>query len=344
MDKLKQNVFTYATVAVGVLLLVLTYILVVAPLSELRGMEAKLRTANSKVKKWSDQNEYPSEDYLEILKQKELEAKELFTSAVKVLDDKRDRFNRFFDNKSETPDSITFYSRYNDGLNSESGAEGGTDGLRVRYRKKFNITDDPAAKPEEQIPYVEMVRAEEVNRDAESVIPRAMKQFWVVEAVIETCLKLELRGLKAIKFPKPPREEKGNEDPDLDFSVMPVQVTIDMTYSQIEDFLWALLGDESSKVPFLEPQVATCRKVKEMVAKYKDLVQVREYPSEEAAKSGGAGQAYDALVTEPPLEVTLNLKVLEWRKVKEPPPRAPEVKKPAPRGSSAKARKEAEES
>jgi hypothetical protein len=173
---------------------------------------------------------------------------------------------------------------------------------------------------------VERVSRDSINQQPLATIPVAMKQFWIIKAVFAACDQLKLDGLQTIDFPERPREgqdTKSASESALDYSLIPVDIQIDLRYSDAKRFIAELFKD--SQVPFLTLDSVKLAKTPDVLRQFATLVRsgALSATEDEARK-----KAYDDVVPEPKVAATISLRVLDWVKMKEPV--APKAEEPEP--------------
>ena len=293
MNKLKENAFTIAVVAVALVMAALAYLLVVQPFLELKKTQAQieakkseLEKLNSPKKKWLE-----TEDYIEHLKKKTENVEAAFKEGVSFYDEQTKAFHLFFDGVQVQPLQDVFVNRYTDEIRK----------LVDDYRTKFKITVDPQ-DPEKAPPTI--VKMADIP---EAQIPLAMKEFWVIKEVFDAVNALELGGLKTIDFPQRLLEQK---DPHPYYRLVNTVVTVELPFSKLEDLLTHLLG--SKTVPFILQELSFTKN-DTLVGQYLSLEKTQEFKSQ----AEGDAASYDAANPEPVVVATLKLSAIDWKGVPE---------------------------
>ena len=322
MASLKQHGFTIGFIACVLLLGAMAWFLVWKPISDLRNSNTLLEKKKGEVENFVNAEVLPTPEYREEAAKKTAEIKNEFVQAVETFAKRGARFQRFFDEAKRAPDSTSFQGQYNDRLI-------GSNGLRETYRQRFKIGQNVGEEEDEdeeasQMPIIETLEASEFTEEG---ILRGMKQVWIAEAIFEACNELDIGGLREIKFVDMERvrsrrgktaakeEEEKDPKPELQFEVIETLVKVRMPYGKLQEFLVRLTKND--RVPFLEPEELSYLVVEEELKEFGSLARVFEYDTEQGAKS--VEESYSKLVTEPPVEVDLRLRVLDWKGVEMPP-------------------------
>ena len=163
----------------------------------------------------------------------------------------------------------------------------------------------PSSRREETPPAVSKMTV-----DIETKIPRAMKEFWVVQELFKACNKFEIGGLQKVDFAGRLTVDKNP----LPFrSYVEATVVIELPFSKLENFMSELYA--STRVPFVLKEM-TLTKTPEILGKHLSMETSVEFKDPRQSQT----QDYDALIPEPNMVATMTLRALEWRGVPEEKP------------------------
>ncbi len=165
--------------------------------------------------------------------------------------------------------------------------------------------------------------------DKQKNIPLAMMEYWIIEAVFKACDTLKLGGLQEIALPTEFKEEKVSKGrrakgPQSNYVARDIEatVTIEMRFSQIEDFLLNLF--DNPRVPFVDVTEIKYSKTEEILNSRLKLVERMNIGAESLEDgANGQGDEEDAKlvefpIPEPPVLVEIKLRALSWGKRKLP--------------------------
>lgn len=300
MDKLKQNSFWIAVGATGLVLAALTWFLVISKVFELGELGAEIEKTAGDLQKTLKKEFLPLPEYKSYL-QKKLEAdKNALTEGVAFYESQGKAFDRFFDDQEAVPDPATFSARYADDLKR----------IVSEYRTKFGIRPVEGQPEEQQVPVVSKIEVID-----EQNVPRAMKEFWIVDEIFKACTKLEIGGLKLVDFPG---RTVADKDAALYHGVLKILVDVEMPFSRMENFLTEVFS--SQRVPFLVGDI-TMLKPLESVTQHVKMPVVKKY--KEAADADK--EDFRTLVPEPVVLFKLNLDAMDWKGIPVEAEPAPEA-------------------
>ena len=304
MDKLKEHAFALSLGAVCAALLAMAYFLIYQPLTALSQMDSDVQATLEALKRRTGQEgAIPSERELETIQRRKNVDGQLLQGATDFYADRTGSFGLYFGHQEDPPGIGRFMGQYKDEV----------DRLLEAYRTKYEIDFD-AEDAEKNVPrIVGMPDPNNVQNERDEDVPRRMKQFWIIEAVFRACNTLEVAGLKVVSFleqdsssggRRRSRSRRGPQPTENPFVInhLLVTVEIDLRYGQIEDFLRTLLNDP--KVPFVDVRRIVYVKSRESVEQFAKLV--REDRKEDK------GKEFDEVIEEPTVEVTLELRALDW--------------------------------
>jgi hypothetical protein len=307
MDKIKQNSFWIAVGATGLVLAALTWFLVISKLFQLGELGAEIEKTTGTLKTTLKKEFLPLPEYKKYL-EKKLEAdKNALTEGVTFYESQGKAFDTFFDDQETAPDPASFSARYADELK-------GTKGILTEYRTKFGIRPVDN-QPEDQLAPV-VSRIEVLD---EQNVPRAMKEFWIVDEIVKACTKLEIGGLKTVTFPGRTAADKDKEA-DLYHGVLEIEVDVEMPFSKLENFLTELFA--SQRVPFLVKEILMLKPL-ESVTQHVKLPVVKKY--KEAADADK--EDFRTLVPEPVVLFKLKLDAMDWKGIPVEAEPEPEMEK-----------------
>ncbi|HVR76138.1 MAG TPA: hypothetical protein VMT52_17535 [Planctomycetota bacterium] len=304
MDKLKQNSFWIAVGATGLVLAALTWFLVIDKLFQLDELGAEIEKTAGDLQRTLKKEFLPLPEYKEYLQEKLKADMNALTDGVTFYEAQGKAFDRFFDDQEVAPDPATFSARYVD-LHKD---------FVLQYRTKFGIRPVEGQPEEQQVPVVSRIEVLD-----EQNVPRAMKELWIVEEIFRASTKLEIGGLKLIKF-----EARSVTDKDAApyHGILEVQVDVEMPFSMMENFLTEVFS--SPRVPFLVKDI-TMQKPLESVTQHVKMPVVKKY--KEAADADK--DDFRTLVPEPVVLFNLKLDAVDWKGIPVEAEPEPEADKPA---------------
>jgi hypothetical protein len=318
MNQLKENAFAIALGAMGVAFLVLVYLWVWSPLSSVAARKQELSTTLNTLQAFDRSPKLPTADHIRAREDQEKEDRRAYEDAVAFFGEKAERFNLYFDDVHERHLPNIFAGMYQSRLGT----------LVDEYRRTHGIVPVEGVTADKLPPEVQQVSSDDIGRSPDESIPWAMKQFWVTQAVFEALDKLraggfQSGGLKKIGFgarvavtgsAAARAAAATSESAFHNYGYLTVTVDIDLHYRALEPLLAALL--RHPRVPFVEVEKLTLSRSPEVLKQYAEAVVASPtFQTREEAEA----KSYDELVPEPLHQVSLSLKVLDWKGVKEQP-------------------------
>lgn len=297
MNKLKENIFGIAVGGACLGLLVLGYFLVFMPLTTLGQKQAELDLKLKDLKTLNDAKKtqfVPTIGYARELKQRQETDDAALKEGAQYYADRTKPFQVFFGDAAAAPDSATFFAQYQTEI----------DKLVAAYREKFQIAAAAGQNPEDLAPKVSKM---DLAGADEAKMAAAMKEFWIIQEVMNACVELELGGLQSIDFPGRTTVDKY---PHPYYAAVAAEVQIDLPFSKKENFLTRVL--ESKRVPFVIESIVM-RKKPEDLARYQGLELVKDFKQGDNPKA----KAFDELVPEPNVSVTARLLGFDWKGIPE---------------------------
>jgi len=311
MDKLTANKFWIGVGATGLLLAGLVFWLVYQPMSALSDGQRKLESSIKKLEKPLKTGFLATEEYKAYLEAKNADEVAALERGIDHYDALGKRFQEYFDDALVPGDFSGFGARYGDEFKL----------LISAYREKFKIDAVPADAPGASSsgargelvvpPVVAHKPATQLEEDRLGV---AMKEFWMAQAVIQTCEKLNLGGLQSVEFPARDAEHKDSAETHTWRAVV---VGIDLPFSQAENFVAELLSGD--RVRF-RVQRLDIEKAAALVALHKDLVIVADFEHYATAEAKAYGDP--DVAPEPAVQMRLELDALDWKGMKVEDPKS----------------------
>jgi len=298
MNKLKENIFAIGVGGACLGLLVLGYVLIFMPLTTLGQKQAELDTKLKDLKALNDSKKtlfVPTPDYAKELARKQEADEAALKEGEQFYADRTKPFQLFFDDAATPSDSATFVSRYQTEI----------DKLVTAYREKFKIAAAAGQNPDDLVPKVSKMDLAVAD---ETKMAAAMKEFWIIQDVLNACMELDLGGLQSVDFPGRSAVEK---NPHPYYATIIAEIQIDLSFSKKENLLTKIL--ESKRVPFVIDSIVM-RKKPEDVAKYQGLELVKVFKQGENPKA----KPFEELVPEPNVSVTIRLLGFDWKGIPAP--------------------------
>jgi len=291
MNKLKENAFAIATAGTAVVLLVMLYFFVFQPISALGQKEGELDAEIKKLEGYNNKKktpDLPTKALVAALTERAEAVQKSLDEGMKSYDERFAAFKQFFGDSTTVGDAGDFSAKHNDAM----------DTAVKNYREALGIQVDPNAPT--QLP--ELQRSSTTGVTDEKKLAEAMREYWIVKDVIDACTKLKLPGLQKIDLATGRQQDKQKSPY---WKPIPVHVTIEMPFSQIENLLTELYA--SKRVPFVLETLGAARKPDTKGA-YQGLEKAAQFKSLEEAKS----KTYAQLAPEPNLVVDIKLYAIEW--------------------------------
>ena len=183
------------------------------------GRQTELDRLLTKIKGYIDRD-YPPTDNVFARVEQNTKTKILdYNEAGDYYNQRYKAFNSFFDGRTRVPVAGQFTADYNSNLEKLVGD----------YRERFDIQaaeDETGLRPD--------YRGVSNVNTREDVI-RAMKQYWIAKAVIDTLTELNVGGLREIDY-----DQRTSEDENAAYSYIEATIDVDMPFSKVEAFLTSL--------------------------------------------------------------------------------------------------------
>ena len=313
MDKLKEHSFALSLVAVCGVVCALGYFLIFRPIQEIGELNGDVGKQVNTFKRRERQTEpIPTAERLQFLEErKEKEAEELI-DALGFYEERAVQFQKYFGEGTSPLLLGDFAGKYKDAEERLLGV----------YRSTFETGHIEDGDDNTDVPRILGMPRDGGPQFQQNDVPRLMKQFWIIDAVLRACQQLKLGGLKELNFTalqssgrstRTRAEAAASAKYPFLVSHVPVSVKIEIRFGDIENLLVALFNDPN--VRFLDAPVdqplIRYTKSSSTLERFERAILKPEKKEQD--------KPYKEIVPEPTVEVTLNLRALDWQGLRPPP-------------------------